>query len=400
MGVKARSNPRSAAPGHRSSARGRPTLALLGLLLALAPPWAPADPSPGERLAAVRERIAQLEQLLGETRTRKRDLEHGLRDIEKDIGALSGELRRLDARLADGQRELEASERRRAALRASLGEQREILAAQIRAAYAMGRQEQIKLLLNQQDPAGMGRTLVYYDYFHRARAEQIAAVRATLAELDAVELRIAEQNAELQGLRNRRAAERDALAAGRETRRRLVARLDRELADTGQQIATLREDEQRLVQLLESLARSAGLPTGEAAERTSFAKLKGRLPWPVQGRVIGRFGAARGVGKLRWQGLLIGAREGGEVQAISHGRVAFADWLRGFGLLLIIDHGDGYMSLYGHNQSLLKETGDWVEPGELIATVGSSGGQENPGLYFEIRQAGQPVNPQAWFTRG
>lgn len=375
----------------------RTAIILVGVgLTAITSPAALGKPTDQQRLEAVRAQIRELQSVLKRSHTKRGELQDNLQRIETQLGDVAGSLHRIDGELEQGTRELKALKTRRGKLRGDLTEQRGLLAAQVRAAYAMGRQEQIKMLLNQQDPARVGRVLVYYDYFNRARAQQIGQVRTTLQELDQVELRITSKNVELATLRDRQLNEQQTLQEGRKARQTLLDHLNRDIKTTGGQLARLQEDEQRLVRLLQDLARR---PAAENAERTAFAKLRGKLQWPTNGKLAVRFGERRPVGKLRWQGVLIDAPEGREVHAISHGRVAFADWLRGFGLLLIIDHGDGYMSLYGHNQSLFKETGEWVEPGEVIASVGASGGQSESGLYFEIRKNGRPVNPQRWCER-
>lgn len=351
------------------------------------------EPAHEKRLEAVRGQIRDLQALLKRSHTERGELQEILQRIETQLGEVARNLRNVETDLDKGVHELKILEGRRGMLHRSLSEQRELLAKQVRAAYAMGRQEQIKMLLNQQDPARFGRVMVYYDFFNRARTRQIDQVRTTLQELDQVEARITTKNEELSLLRNRQLSEQQTLEEGLKARRALLDRLNQEIRTTGSQLARLQEDEQRLVHLLRELARR---PAAENAERVGFAKLRGKLRWPTRGKIAVRYGEPRSVGKLRWQGILIDAPEGREVRAISHGRIAFADWLRGFGLLLIIDHGDGFMSLYGHNQSLLKETGEWVEPGDIVASVGASGGQSDVGLYFEIRQDGKPVNPQRW----
>ncbi|GAB4350739.1 MAG: peptidoglycan DD-metalloendopeptidase family protein [Gammaproteobacteria bacterium] len=367
-------------------------------LTSLAPATTLADESTeaDARLQSVRKAIRDLQATLEQKRTRQGELQASLQRLETELGRLSASIRDIDHKLESGKRRLRQLGQRRDTLDDNLNEQRRLLAEQVRAAYAMGRQEQLKMLLNQQDPARLGRMMVYYDYFNRARAQRIEEVNATLRELDSVEREINRENAALAELRAQKVSEQETLAEGRAARKELLQRIGRELKTEGRRLATLKEDEQRLVRLLEELARR---PTTENVERTSFAKLRGKLNWPTQGKISARFGERRPVGSLRWQGVLITAPEGREVRAISHGRVAFADWLRGFGLLMIVDHGEGFMSLYGHNQSLFKETGEWVEPGEVIASVGTSGGQSVASLYFEIRQDGRPVNPQRWCRR-
>jgi len=305
-------------------------------------------------------------------------------------------LQALDGELADTSRQLGALRADAQRHRADLRTQRTTLAGQLRAAYAMGRREYIKLLLNQEDVATAGRIVAYYDYFNRARVKRIDAIADTLQKLQTVEQAIVHKTEELEELRTEQSARKRELEAGRKARGAILAKLDREIRDDTQRLQRLVDDERRLNQLLEGLQPLLSDLPSELGDRQPFPKLKGALAWPSGGRLLARYGAPRKLGKLKWSGVLIGAREGEGVHAIYHGRVAFADWLRGFGLLLIIDHGDGYMSLYGQNQSLHKNVGDWVEAGDVIARVGSSGGARRTGLYFEIRHNGKPTNPATW----
>jgi septal ring factor EnvC (AmiA/AmiB activator) len=257
-----------------------------------------------------------------------------------------------------------------------------------------GREEFVKLLLSQESPATLGRMLVYYDYFNRARSERIATVATELAALAALAAEAREVEAELERLQAAQAAELAAQEAARAARRRAIAELETSIASGGGEIEKLRGEEQRLAALVIELGELlAGFPRDS---EEPFATLKGRLPWPVQGRLSRSFGQPRGGGALRWNGVMLAAEVGTPVRAVYHGRVAFSDWLPGLGLLVIVDHGDGYMSLYGHNEALLKEPGDWVTPGEAIAQVGDTGGQTGPALYFEIRHRGAPVDPRPW----
>jgi septal ring factor EnvC (AmiA/AmiB activator) len=291
-------------------------------------------------------------------------------------------------------------------LRRLSGERRELqqsmrahyagIARQIRASYVMGRQEYLKLLLNQQDPAAVSRTLVYYDYFNRARVKQIDAIDQDLAKLAAVEQRMRDKAAELEASKQRQEEEKRHLLESQTERSEVLAKLENRIESGDQRLKSMLGDEQALIRLIESLRPTLEELAIEPGEQVAFAKQKGKLPWPVKGKISARYGTSRGVGDLKWRGVLITATEGSEVRAISHGRAVFSDWLRGFGMLLIVDHGDGYMTLYGHNQSLYKEVGDWINAGEVIASVGQSGGRQQDGLYFEIRYKGQPTNPIKW----
>jgi septal ring factor EnvC (AmiA/AmiB activator) len=197
-------------------------------------------------------------------------------------------------------------------------------------------------------------------------------------------------------LLDRQRSQRDALETSRRERGELLADLNRDIHNTKQRLSQLKEDEQSLQELVKRLRRALAEIPSPRGPGKSFAQLKGRLRLPAEGAIAARFGMPRQVGQLKWQGILIDAPDGADVNAVAAGRVVFADWLRGFGLLLIIDHGDGYMSLYGYNQGLHKNVGDSVKAGELIATVGNSGSHSQSGLYFEIRHQGSPVDPLLW----
>ncbi|MEW6353727.1 MAG: peptidoglycan DD-metalloendopeptidase family protein [Pseudomonadota bacterium] len=348
-------------------------------------------------LERIRAQIEALRAQLDAAHGERDALRTELRRIERDIGDINRRLRERDTELQARSDKLAELERARQTQRDGLAVQRHALAGQLRAAYMLGRQEYPKLLLNQQDPAALGRSLVYYDYFSRARAQRIARLNADLAQLDNLEQTIREQTARVEQLRAAERVEKETLEQSRQARREVLAQLNGAIQNRDQELQRLLDDQRQLEQLLPKLrqAMAAAPPSGK---RAPFADLKGKLPWPVQGPLLATYGSPRMDGAMKWQGIIIGAPEGREVKAVAAGRVAFADWLRGFGLLTIIDHGGGYMSLYGHNQSLYKRSGDWVEAGAAIAGVGSSGGRAAPGLYFEIRRDGEPSDPLSWVS--
>ena len=259
-----------------------------------------------------------------------------------------------------------------------------------------GRQEYLKLLLNQQDPAAVSRVMTYYDYFNKARTTRIDKAIQTITKLDQVKVKIENQRLVLNKLKQQQLAEKKQLEESYNERAVVVARLQQELNSKDKQLSQLLEDEQQIQKLLQAIREVMPELLKVPGEAQPFAKLRGKLKWPAQGKIQNIFGKKRKASRVSWNGIVIKAPEGRNVHAVARGRVAYADWLRGYGLLLIIDHGDGYMSLYGHNQSLFKETGDWVEAGEEIASVGNSGGQQQSGLYFEIRHNGKPTNPGKW----
>ncbi len=371
--------------------------ALALLLVATAP--VPAKAGEREEMQA---RLAELARRMGEI---TREL-NGTRDERaRELAALrSIELRRADVaeRARRIAREVEAGAERVRTLDALVSErrvrflaERARLARHARAAYAAARRAPLELALGLERPQSMARALALHgrvQHHHGARIRSLETAYRELAELAA---NLAHESDDLAAARADAARADAALAAEQRERARVVERLNADLADRDAHLASLRADVDRLHQLLRELPaelRELGL---EVPEREPFRSLRGKLEWPVTGRVVHGFGTRRGPG-LAWQGIFIASPGGREVRAVAGGRVAYADWLRGFGLLVIVEHDDGFMSLYGRNQSLFKEVGDWVEAGEVVATVGDSGGAEGTGLYFEIRRAGKPQDPIVW----
>lgn len=376
------------------------TALALGLLLTVATAAAQEAQirSKESELKALRGEITSLQESLDSRRQRRQNLQAQLRQVEQRIGRSARQLRELEQKLAAQQARLAQLEQERSTRQQALEKSRHVLVRQIRAAYVMGRQERIKILLNQQDPATVSRIMIYYDYFNRERARQMAAIGEILGRLNETEVALREEERALRQTRERVVAEKTTLDREQAERLQVVALLNREIEEKGQALERFRRDEQQLQALVKRLQNEFSALPLETEKHKPFKSLRGRLEWPAKGRLVNLFGQRRG-GNLTWDGVVIAAQEGSEVRAVHHGRVAFADWLRGFGLLLIIDHGDGYMSLYGHNQSLFKDTGEWVEPGEAVALMGSSGGQESPGVYFGIRHNGRAVNPKKWCKR-
>ncbi len=380
--------------------RNLPLLIALTALLTLV-----ADATAGERAAKeaelkqLRQRIGALQQELVATRGQYDGQRKELRRTERQIGTLSRKIRQLATELKERQAKVSRLKVRADELQQQVASQRHYLAGQIRASYAMGRQEYMKILLNQENPSTVGRVITYYDYLNKARTERIEVLGRNLRELEQVRSEIEFEAVRLEALHRQHRKEKSQLEGSRRERERVLRQLKKQLADKDRHLAGMRRDEQELKRLIQALSEALEDIPAEPGNRKPFGTLKGKLRWPTRGPLLVSFGSPRRLGKLTWQGVRIDAGSGQEVHSISHGRVAFADWLRGYGLLIIIDHGDGYMSLYGHNQSLYKETGDWVETGEVIATVGDSGGQEKSGLYFEIRKNGQPTDPVRWCKR-
>jgi septal ring factor EnvC (AmiA/AmiB activator) len=385
----------------RQGAFGRPrtilrALALAAGVLAGAVTVAQSVAERDAQLQAVRKKIGALEARLAGQVAKRDETAKALRaaELEAAEGARKLEQIRTQLRAQQGEQRSLATELERTTK--SLASERAALARQVRVSYMNGREEIFKLVLSQESPASLGRMLVYYDYFNRARSERIAAVSGDLARLRELGARSDDVAAGLSALEAEQAAQVASVATARDERRALIAKLDAGIADSSASVAKLKADEKRLGDLVEQLKEvMAGFPIDT---EEPFGKLRGKLAWPVQGRIAGDFGQPRDGGPMKWSGVLLEARQGTPVRAVYHGRVAFADWLPGLGLLIIVDHGDGYMSLYGHNEALLKEPGEWVEPGEAIAQVGDTGGQAQPALYFEIRRDGEPTNPHPWIA--
>lgn len=349
-------------------------------------------------LEALRERIETLRDRLSETRGERDAATQALREAEQEVGRLSRSLREIENRIAEQRERLASLRAEQAEREARIREEREALRRQIQGAYRTGREEQLKLLLNQEDPAAIGRMLVYYDYLNRARTERIESIQAHVRRLRTLAAEVDDTLSTLAETRREREDALAAMEATREDREAAVARIEEQLQSRGQRLTRLEQDEAELERLIRSLQDALGDIPSDLHRGRDFGSLRGELPWPVGGSVQRAFGDDRAGGRMRWQGMLIDADSGSEVRAVSHGRVAYADWLQHYGLVLILDHGDGWLSLYGHNQALYQEVGDWVSPGDVIATVGDSGGQTRSGLYFEIRRDGDPVNPARWLT--
>ncbi len=376
------------------------------LVLALLLTGSIAAPALAAKDTEVRAKAAQLDKLRKRIGVLKDELEdvRGTRDArqaalertDKAISGLIAELRITRTRVSDAEQQLAVLEQEQQAERSKLAAMRAQLKQEVRASYMAGRQERVKLLLNQEDPAAVARMLVYQGYFTRARTERIQDFRETLARLGEREQVLLERRASLEALYREQQAQSDSLTGEQARQHQLLVEIEKQLGDKTDELKSLQQDEQRLGKLVEKLRRALlDVPLGELDK--PLKSLKGKLSWPVTGRVTRNYGEKLGVGDARSRGLTIATRADTDVHAIAKGRIAFADWLRGFGLLMIIEHGDGYMSLYGRNNSLYKGVGEWVERGEVIAAAGNSGGQRNSALYLELRRNGRPVDPRSWF---
>lgn len=358
-----------------------------------------ADDGTVAELAQLREEIQSLERQLAGKQGEREEASAALRPIEQRISRLGRKLRATHARREHATRELDRTRQRRSHHRETLGAEREALSREIRAAYLLGNQPYLKLLLNQEDPARSARALAYYRYYAEARNDHIGRLEKRLQVLARLEREVETRRAKLGDLEQRLAHETAGLEGVRRQRRQLVAALDRDVRNRQRDIERLHKSERELDRLLDRIELGTPQPFPSAAEPGGFSRLRGRLPLPASGRLSGRFGARRGYGDLRWKGIFLETGEAQEVRSIFPGRVVFADWLDGYGMLLIIDHGDGYMTLYGNNESLFAKEGEQVEGGQVVSSTGSTGNPFHPGLYFEIRHQGTPQDPLRWCRR-
>ncbi|MEQ8802636.1 murein hydrolase activator EnvC family protein [Haliea sp.] len=346
-------------------------------------------------LEQLQRQIELVSKELASARTRLSDEQEQLRAAELRLGQLQREISANLAAIAATEAELATLRAREEELALARDRQQVRIGTELRAAWQMGQQGSLKVLLSQESPHTVARAMAYYRYFFHARNKLVAEYRSTLEQLAAVRARGEAAAAELSAQQATLQAQRQEVLASRQQREQLIATLAASISSQGEQLQQLQRDRQELEELLAAIEQAV-VELQLPEDYQPFASTRGTLAWPVDGRRRNSFGASRGAGGMRWHGINLAADEGTAVRAIHHGRVVYADWLRGSGLLLILDHGDGYMSLYAHNQSLLKEVGEWVAPGTSISTVGNSGGLDRAGLYFEIRKDGKPVDPVAW----
>ena len=419
-------------------------LIALTLTCLLQPAFADERAQTQQQLDATRQDIGELKKLLGKLQAEKSSVQKDLRGTETEIGKLEKQVEELQKELKKSEGELLRLDSEKKKLNSAKVEQQRLIAIQARAAYQGGRQEYLKLLLNQQNPEKFARTLTYYDYLSQARLAQLKGFNETLRQLANVESDINTQQAQLLTQKSSLDSQRAELDKVRTERQQVLTKINADVKNRDQKLQAREQDQADLAKVLktieETLARQAreaeearqkALIAQQEAEKKRqreaesvatdaprkvvkstpgalvssagvsyggpFSQARGKLPWPVDGRLLARFGESRGDdARAKWDGVMISANAGTQVHAVHGGRVVFADWLRGAGQLVILDHGNGYLSLYGHNQTLLKSAGDIVKAGDVISTVGNSGGQATPALYFAIRQQGRPSDPAQW----
>jgi septal ring factor EnvC (AmiA/AmiB activator) len=356
-------------------------------------------PAYREKLGELQKSIDLTQQDLKGTRNRRSHIIVDLKKLESNISKNARALKSTEKTIGRLNKHIAPLKKKLKKLSIQLHHQRTALAEQMRSAYALGSQQNLKIILNQQNLAELGRQQVYFNYFSQARQQEILQFMDAIKTQQGLEKDLKQSLAAQKTAFSKRKHQRNILQEQRLKRNQLLVQLEKKINNQEQTLSELQNSRTKIEDLLMSLGKLLADVPAAPGDGRPFAQQKGQLPWPVKGRFLSRYGQNKEQGGLKWNGVLIGAPYGTPVRAISHGRVAFADWLQGFGFISIIDHGDGYMSLYGHNESLLKQPGDWVKAGEEIATTGDSGGQPVSGLYFEIRFNGKPINPKSWCSK-
>ena len=394
-----------------------------------------------QEIAQAAKDIAELKKQLSKIQQEKSSAEQALKKTETEIGELEKQVDDLQQQEKKTEQELDLLDKQKKKLHSSRLDQQKLIAIQARAAYQAGQQEPLRLLLNQQQPEKFSRNLTYYQYIGKARQQQINEFNETIRQITNISAQITEQQNNLAEQRASLLSKQESLKTLRQQRQQKVASLSQQQRKETQSLNTRQADQAALNKVLQTIEATLARQAQEAreAERKrqrliaehqrqpaeqlldrqpppatgkqpqspmvstaithnggNFSTVRGKLPWPVNGRLIARFGSPRGDTRSKWDGVLISSQAGTQVRAIHPGRVVFAAWLRGAGLLVIVDHGDGYLSLYGHNQSILSRPGDMVQTGQAISTVGNTGGQDQAALYFAIRQKGKPADPTQW----
>ena len=372
---------------------------------------AAARAAPQDELKDIRSRIEALKKELRESEDSKADAADALKDSERAVSETSRKLYQISGQRREVNTALSRLQSRIRAVESNIAEEQVTLGRLLYQQYVGGQSDAVKLVLNGEDPNEIARQLHYLSYVSRARSELLASFRENLASLEKLTGETRRKSSELHALQSQETLQMRRLEKEKGERQRVYAKVSDDIEKSRKQLSTLKRDEERLSQLMERLAKEAARKNKKTGKRITnqalpnvdtgagpFRQLKGRLRLPVIGELMNRFGGQRQDSGLSWKGLFISAKPGREVKAVAGGRVVYADWLRGFGNLLILDHGDSYMSLYGNNESLLKQVGDETRAGDTIAASGNSGGNPESGLYFELRFQGKPFDPIPWIN--
>jgi septal ring factor EnvC (AmiA/AmiB activator) len=344
-----------------------------------------------KQLDAVKNAIASEQHRIKLTQKSRHEIEQALKADDIAIATVVKKLNKLDQQLIEINKQLKQLNQEQQKLTIAKNKQEQLLAKQIQTAYTSGQHNYLKLLLNQEEPSEVQRSLVYYQYLNKARIDEIDAFKSTIAKLVEVMAQRQKKSQQLAEFKTIQQQQQQVLITEKIKRSQTINALNKQLTSSKDKLTKLITEESNLVAALEELRKLAK----KNVKLMGLNKLRNTLLWPVKGKIQHTFGSKK-QGYLKWKGVLLSAPVGRQVNSIYNGTVLFSDWLKGYGLVTVVDHGEGYMSLYGHNQALLKNVGDRVETGEPIALVGQSGGQSQASLYFEIRYKGQAINPKSW----
>ena len=392
---------------------------ILILALAFAPAIAGAAATTAtqaqDELKELRGRISAMQKKLAAAEETKNEASDALRESEQAISEANRELRDLTRQARDSNAKLGVLRKSSQETQSRMQAQQELLGRMLRRQYLQGEPDALRLVLGRENPNDMARQLHYLAYIARARARLVENLRSNLADLERLTREIAEETAAITRIAQDQAAQKKRLEREKRARAEVLTKVSRDIRAQQQQIRVMQNNENRLGRLIEQLSKlvqqqpqrpqkpaaaNKPRPRNDAVPADTgggaFAAMRGTLALPVRGELGGRFGSPRSDGGITWKGVFIAAKGGDEIRAVAPGRVVYADWLRGFGNLLIIDHGDSYMTLYANAESLLKQVGETIRGGDTIATVGNSGGNAESGLYFEMRHAGKPFDPMTW----
>ena len=375
---------------------------LLSCVIFLSPSVFSDDRADMEKL---QKDITDLQKELKKVQGARTSVQQDLQKTETEMGDLQKKVEKIQQEINDQNKQIDNLHKQRDDLNKAREKQQKQASEQVRSAYELGQQPQFKVFLNQESPERISRMMKYHSYFMAAHALKMKTFLDTITQINDLEPQIAQKTEVLNQVKAQLDKEQQELAGAQTQRKQALAKINSTISNKDKELQDLQEDRRQLQSLLQKVARATTslaatpsyVPLPNAGEK--FSSRKGRLPWPTQGRIAHSFGSAQMDGQLQWNGILINANSGQAVTAVHYGRVVFADYFRGQGLLVIVDHGEGYLSLYAHNQHLLKKAGDPVRAGEAIANVGDSGGQNASGLYFEIRIDGKAVNPAEWLAR-
>lgn len=361
-----------------------------------------AEPSSAKKLEAVRSEISALDKNINLNKKTQAELQQQLKKQSLKVSEINRELNKLKQSIAVKDDELLNLQIEQGLTEQQQAEQLEALNQQIRSAFMNAQPSYLKILLSEQSPERVSRSNTYYRYFHTARQQQIEALQTTLLNLTEQEKAIYAVKKNLSDLEQQQLVQQEALKQQTAERESTLAALNKKISGQDAQLSALRQEEKDLQSLLDALAKKAAQrppPAAAMKPNERFSGLSGKLQWPLTGKILASYGSQRNLDKLSWKGILIASDKGTSVKASADGRVVFADWMKGFGLLIIIDHGEQFMTLYGNNDSLLKNTGDTVKAGDVIAQSGDQGVRQIAGLYFEVRHKGSPTNPIQWLRK-